>query len=528
LKKSTTKKMFDKRSILFVLLVCTVVITGILISKVLCDLETEVNRNEGIKIFQQAMTLIRKNYVEDVQPKELMHNAIKGMIGSLDPHSASMTPEELGQMQLGKTGVIINTLFDAAETSDNGNEEAKIFKEALTLVRKNYAEDVQQDTQPKDLIYGAIKGAIDSLDPHSAFMTPEQFEQIQLETEGKFGGIGIQIGMKNDIITVIDTLEGTPAYRAGIKKGDHIIKINSEVTKHMTLTDAVSKMRGTPSTKLRITILRDGGKETGDLTIIREAIQLKSIKATMLEDNIGYIKINQFQQETASDFSTALSKLMNQNMHSLIIDLRNNPGGLLQSAVKVASEFIPPGKLVVFTKNKKGQQKEYRSSKNNPDSRIPIVVLVNEGSASASEILAGALKDWERATIMGTLTFGKGSVQTIVPLTDGSALKLTTARYYTPKGISIQTTGISPDIPVKPLIKKGQQVYPVTVTREKDLEGHLTNGQTEDVMTSEDIVLITMNDDEDQQLQRAIVFLKNKAFQIASPDIPSRISGRTM
>jgi carboxyl-terminal processing protease len=223
------------------------------------------------------------------------------------------------------------------------------------------------------------------------------------------------------------------------------------------------------------------------------------------------VKINQFQQQTASDFSASLAKLSDQNMKSLIVDLRDNPGGLLRSAVKTASQFIPSGKLIVYTKNRQGKKKEFKSSDNTPYTAIPVVVLVNEGSASASEIFAGALKDWGRATIVGTLTFGKGSVQTIVPLKDGSALKLTTARYYTPKGISIQTTGISPDVVVKTAIRDGQQVRPVI--REKDLEGHLANGQeTEAVPVSEETAFRTTDDYEDPQLQRAIYLLRHTKY----------------
>lgn len=515
-------RTINKRAILSVFMIVTIITTGIFISTLLCDLEKTVNRNESIKVFQQAMAIVSKNYVEELHPKDLLHSAINGMIESINQHPSFMGPEQ------NKADIIISKFLDTSETHVNRNDGAKVVEETLTMVRENYVKNGQTDIEPKDLIYSAINGMIGSLDPHSAFMTPEQYNEIQVDTRGEFGGIGIQTGIKENVLTVIASLEDTPAFRAGIKAGDKILKVNEEFTKNMSLQDGVDRMRGTPSTKVKLTILRDGWKEKKDFTITREIINIKSVKAKMLEDGIGYVKINQFQQQTASDFSASLSKLMNQNMHSLIIDLRNNPGGLLRSAVKVASQFIPSGELVVYTKNKKGKKKDYRSSKNNPDSKIPIVVLVNEGSASASEILAGALKDWKRATIMGTLTFGKGSVQTIVPLKDGSALKLTTARYYTPKGISIQTTGISPDIVVKPFIKQGQQVRSVTVIREKDLEGHLTNGQNEDVTTSEDIVLITMNDDEDQQIQRAIDFLKNITFQIASPDVLSKTSERTM
>lgn len=391
-----------------------------------------------------------------------------------------------------------------------GYEELKVFSEALSIVRKNYVEDIK----PKDLIYGAVKGMLSSLDPHSAFMTPEQYKEMQVDTKGEFGGIGIQIGIKEGMLTVIAPIEDTPACKAGIKAGDKIIKINNEFTKDMSLHDAVSKMRGAPSSSVKITILREGWKETKDFTILREIIKIKSVRSKLIEEGIGYIKINQFQEQTVSDLSDAIDRLMQQNINSLILDLRNNPGGLLNSAVDVSSQFLPSGKLVVFIKDRKGERIEYRSRKNSENSTIPMVVLVNQGSASASEIVAGALKDWNRAVIIGTQTFGKGSVQSVVPLGDGSALRLTTARYYTPKGVSIQTTGIAPDIMVKPEIKEGEKGRPAI--REKDLERHLKNGVEieEKPAEPEEIIPMEVDEKEDIQLQRAIDLLKTwKVFK---------------
>jgi carboxyl-terminal processing protease len=385
----------------------------------------------------------------------------------------------------------------------DGYEELKIFTEALSLVRKNYVED----TKPKDLIYGAIKGMLNSLDPHSAFMTPEQYKEMQVDTKGEFGGLGIQIGIKDGMLTVIAPIEDTPAYKAGINAGDKIIKINNEFTKDMSLHDAVSKMRGVPKTSVKITVLREGWKETRDFSIVREVIKIKSVKSKTIEDNIGLIKINQFQEQTSDDLTNAIENLMKQNITALILDLRNNPGGLLNSAVDVSSKFLPPGKLVVFIKDKKGEKTEYRSEKDGVIFSLPMVVLVNQGSASASEIVAGALKDWDRAVLIGTQTFGKGSVQSVVPLGDGSALRLTTARYYTPKGVSIQTTGITPDIVVKPEVKDGEKGRPVI--REKDLEGHLTNGDTEEKPDAqEEMIPVEIDEKDDLQLQRAIDLLK--------------------
>jgi len=389
-------------------------------------------------------------------------------------------------------------------------EELKLFSEALSLVRKNYVEEVK----PKELIYGSIKGMLSSLDPHSSFMTPEQYKEMQVDTKGEFGGIGIQIGIKDSMLTVIAPIEDTPAYKAGIKAGDKIIKINNDFTKDMSLQDAVSKMRGVPSSMVKITIIREGWKETRDFTITREVIKIKSVKSKTLEDGIGYIKVNQFQEQTSSDLAQAMEKLTEENINSLVLDLRNNPGGLLNSAIDVSSQFLSSGKLVVFIKDKKGEKIEYRSNKNTVNSAIPMVVLVNQGSASASEIVAGALKDWNRAVVIGTQTFGKGSVQSVVPMNDGSALRLTTAKYYTPKGISIQSTGITPDIVVKAEIKNGGKGRPVI--REKDLEGHLKNGEDIEEKPSEPEEIIPMEIDEkdDTQLQRAVDLLKTwKVFK---------------
>jgi carboxyl-terminal processing protease len=390
------------------------------------------------------------------------------------------------------TGIFIIALINKLEAEADRAKEIEVFKEALNIVRKNYVEDIQ----PKDLIHGAIKGMIGSLNTHSGFITPGQYKEMQVDSKGEFGGIGVKLETKDGILTVIDLLDDTPAFKAGIKVGDRIIKINNESTKEMSLQEAVNKMRGIPSTTVKINILREDRKEPRIFTIKREKIIIESVKSKMLEDDIGYIKIYQFQKQTASDLSTALSKLIEKNMKSLILDLRNNPGGLLHSAVDVASQFISSGKLVVYTKDKKGKKKEYLSRKDNPYSTIPMVVIVNGGSASASEIVAGALKDWQRATIIGTTTYGKGSVQTVVPLNDGSALRLTTAKYYTPRGFSIQTTGITPDIVVRPRTEKGQQAY-------------FAKQETARTAVSEEMVSMIIDEKEDIQLQSAVYIAKS-------------------
>ncbi len=385
-----------------------------------------------------------------------------------------------------------------------GYENLKTFTEVLSLVKKNYVEDVKT----KDLIYGAIKGMLNSLDPHSGFMTPDAFKDMKVETKGEFGGIGIQIGIKDGLLTVIAPIEDTPAYRAGIIAGDRIIKINNESTKDMGLHEAVSKMRGPKGTTVKITILREGWKEPKDFTITRDIIKVKSVKYKVIDDRIGYIKITQFQEQTASDLSSSLSKLSEEKIDSLILDLRNNPGGLLSSAVDVASQFLPPGRLIVYTKDRSGEKVEYQSSGNRTYyDKLTMVVLVNQGSASASEIVAGALKDWNRAVLVGVQTFGKGSVQSVIPLSDGSGVRLTTARYYTPKGISIQNTGITPDIIVKIEAKDGTKEH--VVVREKDLQKHLKNDQRdEDEKEEKETAPIEISEKDDTQLQRAIDLLK--------------------
>jgi len=408
------------------------------------------------------------------------------------------------------TGMLIGRWSIGAE--GEGYEDLKVFTEALTMVKKNYVEEVKT----KDLVYGAIKGMLSSLDPHSSFLNPEAYKEMQAETKGEFGGIGIQIGVKEGMLTVIAPIEDTPAYRAGIKAGDKIIKINNEAAREMSLHDAVSKMRGAPKTPVTIAILREGWKETKEFTLVREIIKIKSVKSKLLEDGIGYVKISQFQEQTAADLSTVMEKLTQEKINSLILDLRNNPGGLLNSAVSVTSQFLPPNKLVVYIKGRKGDRTEYNTADDRPSYDAPMIVLVNEGSASASEIVAGALKDWNRAVILGAKTFGKGSVQSVIPLSDGSGLRLTTAIYYTPKGTSIQATGIVPDIIVKLEPKEKGKEHPVIpVIREKDLQRHLENNlEQEEPKEPEEMAPIEVEEKDDTQLQRAIDLLKTwKVFK---------------
>ncbi len=341
-------------------------------------------------------------------------------------------------------GVLLGKGWERTGHATETYEELKTFSEVLTQVQKSYVDE----TKVKDLVQGAIRGMLSTLDPHSAYMTPEMFKEMQVETKGEFGGVGIQIGVKENRLAVIAPIEGTPAYRAGIKPGDFIIKVNDEPTKDLTLMDAVQKMRGPKGSKINLTIQREGTPDPLQFMLIRDTIKIESVKSKVL-DNIGYVRLTQFQESTGRDLGKVLKQFKDQKLQSTILDLRNNPGGLLTASVEVSEQFLPGGKLVVYTKGRESKKDEWIAKGKDQMDDSPMIILINEGSASASEIVAGALQDYGRAVIVGTTSFGKGSVQTILPLGDGSGLRLTTAKYYTPKGRSIQTTGITPDIVVK-------------------------------------------------------------------------------
>ncbi|HWR89166.1 MAG TPA: S41 family peptidase [Dissulfurispiraceae bacterium] len=406
-------------------------------------------------------------------------------------------------------GVFVGRWSTEIVSADNSYEDLRTFTEVLTIIKKSYVDEVKT----KDLINGAVKGMINSLDPHSGYLSQEAFKDFQVETKGEFGGVGIQLGIKDGILTVIAPIEDTPAYKAGIKAGDKIIKITGQLTKDMAIHDAVSKMRGPKGTSVTIAIVREGWKEPKDFTLVRDIIKIKSVKAKMIDEGVGYIKLTQFQEMTASELTAALEKLKKEGMSSLILDLRNDPGGLLNSAVEVTEQFLPPKKLVVSIKGRDGEKNEYYTDGEKPYTETPMVVLVNQGSASASEIVAGALKDWNRAIIIGVQTFGKGSVQSLIPLSDGSGLRLTTAKYYTPKGTSIQSVGITPDIIVKIEPKDGKDH---TVIREKNLDRHLKNEQQRDQAPEEELerMPFEVEEKDDTQLQRGIETLKTwKIFE---------------
>src|SRR5436309_3586265 len=357
-------------------------------------------------------------------------------------------------------GVLIAKGWDRGVPTTATYEELKTFTEVLAHIQKHYVEEVKT----KDLVYGAIRGMLATLDPHSAFMPPDIYKEVQVETKGEFGGVGIQIGMKENRLTVIAPIDGTPAERAGVKPSDVILKVNNETTKDMTLMDAVQKMRGPKGTKVTLTIQREAVSEPLVFVLTREIIKIESVKSKMLEGNIGYIRLTQFQDQTAKDMTGALKKLREQKMQSLILDLRNNPGGLLTAAIDVSEQFVGLNRLIVYIKTREGRKDNYESHIKDQPEDYPMIILVNEGSASASEIVAGALQDWGRSVVVGVQTFGKGSVQTILPLGDGSGLRLTTAKYYTPKVRSIHGVGINPDIVVK-----GKQTATPPI-RERDLD----------------------------------------------------------
>jgi carboxyl-terminal processing protease len=359
-----------------------------------------------------------------------------------------------------------NKSAQTAPATMDDYESLKIFTDVVSIVKDNYTEEV--DT--REIVYGAVKGMLKGLDPHSSFMTPEEYSEMQVDTKGSFGGIGIEIGTRGGVLTVISPIEDTPAHRAGLEAGDAIVKIEGKTTKEMSLMGAVKLMRGEKGTPLTITIMRKGFTEPKDVTIVRDIIKIQSVKHRVLEEGIGYVRITQFQEKTSSDLEKALKELGGSKgeLKGLILDLRNNPGGLLNQAVEVSDKFLSEG-LIVYTKGRiAGQNMEFSATEKDTQSDYPIIVMVNTGSASASEIVAGALQDHKRAVVLGTQTFGKGSVQTVIPLNDGSAVRLTTSKYYTPSGRSIQAMGIEPDIIVG--AKLGERVT------EKDLEGHLEGG----------------------------------------------------
>jgi len=393
-------------------------------------------------------------------------------------------------------------------------KDIKIFNEVFDMVKKNYVDEVDSST----LIRGAINGMIRALDPHSSFMTPELYKELEVETQGHFGGIGIEITILKDILTVVSPIEDTPAFNAGVKSGDQIIKIDGKSTKDITIMEAVKKLRGPKDTKVTITIMRENMSKPKDIVLTRAIIQIKSVKSKIFEDNIGYIRISSFHERTADDLRKALREISEkiQPMKGLVLDLRNDPGGLLIQAIEVSDMFLKSGIIVSTRGRTKNMETKAMARNDGNEITCPMVVLVNEGTASAAEIVAGALQDNGRALIIGTQTFGKASVQTVISLEDGSALKLTTARYYTPKGRSIQAEGIKPDIVVKYIRPvedaENNNLLREDRIREKDLKGHIKPAKEDGTKLDESQVKDAKDPSDfshDNQLKTAVDILKS-------------------
>ena len=394
-------------------------------------------------------------------------------------------------------------------------EELRSFSDVFARIKADYVETVED----KVLLENAIRGMLTGLDPHSAYLDQEQFKELQVGTSGEFGGLGIEVGMEDGFVKVIAPIDDTPAQRAGVQPGDLIIRLDETPVKGMILNDAVKQMRGKPGTDITLTIVREGEPAPLKITITRDVIKVQSVKQRVLEPGFGYVRISQFQATTADNLAQAVDALKKEGkLRGLVLDLRNNPGGVLNGAVAVSDAFLDKG-LIVYTEGRIADSRlRFNATPDDVIGRAPMVVLVNQGSASASEIVAGALQDHKRAIVVGNRTFGKGSVQTIVPLNNGTAVKLTTARYYTPNGRSIQAEGIVPDIELEN-VRLAEAESTFEAVKEADLTRHLQNGNA----TPEDAAPpITVPDDNepkeslarsDYQLYEALNLLKGLAIQ---------------
>ncbi len=393
--------------------------------------------------------------------------------------------------------------------------DIRLFTDIYARIKKDYVEEVGDQA----LLEGAIRGMLSSLDPHSSYLSQEEFKELQIGTTGEFGGLGIEVGMENGFVRVISPIEDTPADKAGVQAGDVIIKLDETQVKGLTLNDAVKLMRGKRGSKILLTIVREGEDKPLEIIVKRDVIRVKSVRSRVLEPGYGYIRISSFQSKTTRNVIAAVEKLLDetgQNLQGLVLDLRNNPGGVLTGAVGVSDIFLEDGELIVFTKGRvEDAELNYSASTNDSVNGIPMIVLINEGSASASEIVAGALQDHKRAVIMGQKSFGKGSVQTILPLKEDAALKLTTARYYTPSGKSIQGKGIDPDILVEEIHGgKGEENKRFEFVREADLKGRLENNQeTSKGKPPKKVkhITIAVDSEEDAVLNEALSILKDLA-----------------
>jgi carboxyl-terminal processing protease len=416
-------------------------------------------------------------------------------------------------------GGYVFAVAQAAE-KDSPYPSLELFSYVLEKVRKDYVDG--QNTKYQDLVYGALKGMLNTLDPHSEFMEPEKYKELQNDTQGAFGGLGIVISMKDNFITVVAPMEDSPGSRAGILSGDRILKINSQSTEKMSLTDAVKNLRGDAGSEVRITLMRPSTGAIKEYKLSRAIINVDMVKDIngkkefpLDESKIGYVRLVQFGEKTSDELESALRKLKSEGMQGLVLDLRWNPGGLLEQAVEVCQKFLPRGELVVTTEGRNPAQNTMRKAMGRGGDELrnmPIVVLVNLGSASASEIVAGCLQDLKRAVILGEKTFGKGSVQSIFPLADGSALRLTTAKYYTPSHKVIHEEGITPDV-----------VVPLTTDEEREIILKETPGGIESL---DDREREKVSQSRDPQLDRAMDLLKGIIlFTERAPASERRVAG---
>jgi len=391
--------------------------------------------------------------------------------------------------------------------------QVELFSYALTTIQSEYVDE----KTPQDLIYGSLKGMLSSLDPHSQFLNPEDYKELKTETQGKFGGLGIEISIRDGLLTIITPIEDTPAWKEGLKAGDRIVKIEEELTKDITLNEAVKKLRGEPGTKITITVFRESEYKIYNFTITREIIEIEDVKDTqILEDNIGYIRLVEFREDSNQEVRKAMEQLKEEGADSLILDLRNNPGGLLDVAINITQQFLRAGDTIVSTKGRRTSQNLESIAKDIPGKILdwPMVVLINEGSASGSEILAGALQDNRRAVILGGQSFGKGSVQSVIPLPDGSALRLTTSKYFTPSGKSIHGTGITPDIIVERKYPKLDEDEKEIKEKEEEIDKVFEDVELQDTEDPRELELKKREKErreyilEDNQVQSAISVIK--------------------
>jgi len=410
-----------------------------------------------------------------------------------------------------RLAVLATVLFllipQTASTQDESAEtykQVKLFGDVFERVRADYVEEVSD----QKLIEAAIRGMLASLDPHSSYLDPKSFQDMRVQTKGEFGGLGIEVTMENGLVKVVSPIDDTPAFRAGVQAGDLISHLDGEPVIGLTLAEAVEKMRGPVNTDLVLTIRR-GDREPFDVTITRDVITVQSVRSR-LEDNVGYLRITAFNEQTSPGLEQAIEQISKQAEGSLkgyVLDLRNNPGGLLDQAISVSDAFLDHGEIVSTRGRHPDDAQRYNAREGDLTGGVPIIVLINGGSASASEIVAGALQDQGRAIVMGTRSFGKGSVQTIIPLSGNGAMRLTTSRYYTPSGRSIQATGIEPDIEVEQA--RLEPLEAVDSRREQDLRGALQNDRTEeDTAPGEPDGAPTEEESQDYQLSRAIDLLQ--------------------